>query len=237
MPRRHKVRKFKPYLMRYLHSADPNYEPVLMDLLDHEHEVYDESTVGEGAESTRGERLPHMWHVVFTELTDILTPFHIEQLFERLERDFAATCRVLREMSDPQPVEKEPAFRHYLMRYLESDDPNYEPVLRDILEHEHEAYDAITASEETLIFSAAITERSPGRRSTASSRASFRPGGSESFSTSWSGISRPPARFSTRWPRRRNSYRKKRADPARPGFQTPCRYRTKSLQSKAYQVE
>ena len=101
-----------------------------------------------GAESTRGDRLPHMWHVVFTELTDILTPFHIEQLFERLEKDFAATCQVLREMSDPQPVEKEPEFRHYLMRYMNSDDPNYEPVLRDILEHEHERYDAITASEE-----------------------------------------------------------------------------------------
>lgn len=148
MPRRHKVRKFKPYLMRYLHSADPNYEPVLMDLLEHEHLIYDESTVGEGAESTRGERLPHMWHVVFTELTDILTPFHIEQLFERLERDFSATCQILREMSDPQPVEKEPGFRHYLMRYLESNDPNYEPVLRDLLEHEHEVYDAFTASEE-----------------------------------------------------------------------------------------
>ena len=149
MPRRHKVRKFKPYLMRYLHSADPNYEPVLMDLLEHEHLIYDESTVGEGAESTRGERLPHMWHVVFTELTDILTPFHIEQLFERLEKDFAATCQIMREISDPQPVEKEPQFRHYLMRYLNSNDPNYEPVLRDILEHEHERYDAITASEET----------------------------------------------------------------------------------------
>ena len=71
MPRRHKVRKFKPYLMRYLHSEDPNFEPVLHDLLIHEHEVYDESTVGEGAEVTRGERLSHMWHVVFTELTDI----------------------------------------------------------------------------------------------------------------------------------------------------------------------
>ena len=148
MPRRHKVRKFKPYLMRYLHSDDPNYEPVLMDLLEHQHLIYDESTVGEGAESTRGERLPHMWHVVFTELTDILTPFHIEQLFERLEKDFSATCRILREMSDPQPVEKEPDFKHYLMRYLNSNDPNYEPVLRDILEHEHEIYDAITASEE-----------------------------------------------------------------------------------------
>ena len=149
MPRRHKVRKFKPYLMRYLHSDDPNFEPVLHDLLEHEHEVYDESTVGEGAEVTRGERLSHMWHVVFTELTDILTPFHIEQLFERLEKDFSATCRILREMTGPQPVEKEPEFRHYLMRYLQSNDPNYEPVLRDLLEHEHEIYDAMSASEET----------------------------------------------------------------------------------------
>ena len=148
MPRRHKVRQFKPYLMRYLHSEDPNFEPVLHDLLEHEHEVYDESTVGEGAEVTRGERLSHMWHVVFTGLTDILTPFHIEQLFERLEKDFSATCQTLREMSDPQPMEKEPEFRHYLMRYLNSNDPNYEPVLRDLLEHEHDVYDAITASEE-----------------------------------------------------------------------------------------
>ncbi len=148
MPRRHKVRKFKPYLMRYLHSEDPNFEPVLHDLLIHEHEVYDKSTVGEGADMTRGDRLSHMWHVVFTELTDILTPFHIEQLFERLEKDFSATCRILRDMSDPQPMEKEPEFRHYLMRYLHSNDPNYEPVLRDLLEHEHEVYDAITANQE-----------------------------------------------------------------------------------------
>ena len=149
MPRRHKVRQFKPYLMRYLHSSDPNYEPVLRDLFEHEHEVYDDVTASEETDFRRGDRETHTWHVVFTELTDILTPFHIEQLFERMEKDFSATCRVMREMSDPQPAGNAPGFRPYLTRYLLSGDPNYEPVLRDLLEHEHEVYDAVTASEET----------------------------------------------------------------------------------------
>ncbi len=148
MPRRHKVRQFKPYLMRYLHSNDPNYEPVLRDLLEHEHEVYDESTIGADADMERGQRRTETWHIVFTELTDILTPFHIEQLFDRLEKDFSATCQLLREMANPQPVEDASGFGPYLMRYLDANDPNYEPVLRDLLEHEHVVYDAITANEE-----------------------------------------------------------------------------------------
>lgn len=149
MPRLHKVRQFKPYLMRYLHSNDPNYEPVLRDLFEHEHAVYDDITASEETDFRRGERGTQTWHVVFTELTDILTPFHIEQLFERLEKDFSATCRLMRETPAPEPAESASGFRPYLTRYLLSGDPNYEPALRDLLEHENKAYDAVTASEET----------------------------------------------------------------------------------------
>lgn len=151
MARLHKIRKFKPYLMRYLHSGDPNHEPVLRDLLEHEHEVYDEITADADADLARGQRGARTWHVVFTELTDILTPFHIEQVFDRLERDFSATCQTVREMAGPGAAEATRAFRPYLMRYVDADDPNYEPVLRDLLDLEHEAYDAITASAEAAL--------------------------------------------------------------------------------------
>jgi hypothetical protein len=60
--------------MRYLHASDPNFEPVLLDLLEHEHEVYEELTIKTGA-LRRGERKRDSWEVVFTELTDILTRF------------------------------------------------------------------------------------------------------------------------------------------------------------------
>ncbi len=149
MARLQKVRNFKPYLMRYLHSNNPNYEPVLRDLLNFENEVYDQITASEDAEMQRGQRGAQTWHVVFTALTDILTPFHIEQLFERMERDFSATCQALRETPDQQPIASARQFRPYLMRYLLSNDPNYEPVLRDLLEREGEAYNAITESAET----------------------------------------------------------------------------------------
>ena len=85
MKRLHRVRNFKPYLMRYVHNDDPNYEPVLRELLDHEHEVYDELTLSK-KELAR----------------DVLTPVQIEQLFERMEKDFSATCAHFREMAEAQ---------------------------------------------------------------------------------------------------------------------------------------
>ena len=103
MKRLHKVRDFKPYLMRYLHASDPNFEPVLLDLLEHEHEVYEELTKKTGA-LRRGERKRDSWEVVFTELTDILTPLQIEQLFDRLQKDFQATCEHLHEMAESQKL-------------------------------------------------------------------------------------------------------------------------------------
>jgi len=101
MKRLHRVRNFKPYLMRYVHNDDPNYEPVLRELLDHEHEVYDEMTLSK-KELARGERGGNTWEVVFAELTDVLTPVQIEQLFERMEKDFSATCTHFREMAEAQ---------------------------------------------------------------------------------------------------------------------------------------
>ena len=44
-----------------------------------------------------------MWgEVVFAELTDVLTPVQIEHLFERMEKDFSATCTHFREMAEAQ---------------------------------------------------------------------------------------------------------------------------------------
>lgn len=103
MRRLHRVRNFKPYLMRYVHNNDPNYEPVLRELLDHEHEVYDETTLSRN-EMARGERGDNTWEVVFSELTDILTPVQIQQLFERLEKDFSATCTRFHEMAEAQKL-------------------------------------------------------------------------------------------------------------------------------------
>lgn len=104
MERFHRVRNFKPYLMRYLHSNDPNYEPVLRDLLDHEHEVYDEITSKSDAPYPRGHRGTKTWEVVFSELTDILTPLQIQQLFDRMEKDFRNTCRMFHEMAEAQKL-------------------------------------------------------------------------------------------------------------------------------------
>ncbi|MEE9274760.1 MAG: hypothetical protein V3V62_05590 [bacterium] len=145
MKRKHQVRAFKPYLMRYIHGSDPNYEPVLRDLLEHEHEVYEELT--EEKEFQRGEREGRTWQVVFSELTDILTPFQIEQLFDRLCQDIKKTCDRLQGMAKPQKVEAR-SFRPYLLRYIEDNDQNYEPVLRDLLDHEHEVYEKMTADSE-----------------------------------------------------------------------------------------
>lgn len=103
MRRLHRVRNFKPYLMRYVHNNDPNYEPVLRELLDHEHEVYDEITLSR-KKMARGERGDNTWEVVFSELTDILTPVQIQQLFERLEKDFSATCARFHEMAEAQKL-------------------------------------------------------------------------------------------------------------------------------------
>lgn len=89
--------------MRYLHASDPNFEPVLLDLLEHEHEVYEELTRKKG-ELRRGERKRDSWEVVFTELTDVLTPLQIEQLFDRLQKDFQATCEHLLELSESQKL-------------------------------------------------------------------------------------------------------------------------------------
>ena len=103
MKRLHRVRNFKPYLMRYVHNNDPNYEPVLREILDHEHEVYDETTLSR-KEMARGERGDNTWEVVFGELTDILTPVQVQQLFEHLEKDFSATCARFREMAEAQKL-------------------------------------------------------------------------------------------------------------------------------------
>jgi hypothetical protein len=103
MKRLHRVRNFKPYLMRYVHNSDPNYEPMLRELLDHEHEVYDETTLSR-KEMARGERGDNTWEVVFSELMDILTPVQIQQLFERLEKDFSTTCARFRGMAEAQKL-------------------------------------------------------------------------------------------------------------------------------------
>lgn len=101
--RKFKIRKFKAYLMRYVHGTDPNYEPVLRDLLDHEHEVYDELTK-EKMKFERGERRANSWEVVFRELTDILSPFQVEQLFDRLLKDFEETAELFHEMAEAQKI-------------------------------------------------------------------------------------------------------------------------------------
>lgn len=101
--RKFKIRKYKPYLMRYVHGGDPNYEPVLRDILDHEHEVYDELTK-EDMKFQRGERRGHSWEVVFRELTDVLSPLQVEQLFDRLLKDFEETCNLFHEMAEAQKL-------------------------------------------------------------------------------------------------------------------------------------
>ena len=103
MRRMHRVRNFKPYLMRYVHNNDPNYEPVLRDLLGHGHEVYDELTLAK-KEMARGEREGITWEVVFAELTDVLTPVQIEKLFDRMEKDFSSTCAHFRKMAESQKL-------------------------------------------------------------------------------------------------------------------------------------
>ncbi|MEK6709198.1 MAG: hypothetical protein AABZ64_01325 [Nitrospinota bacterium] len=97
------VQKFKPYLMRYIHSHDPNYEPVLRDLLDRENAVYDEMTKKRKV-LKRGARDRDSWEVVFTELCQVLTPFQVQQLFASLEKDFRATCQMMHEMAETQKL-------------------------------------------------------------------------------------------------------------------------------------
>lgn len=103
MEKLQKVRKFKPYLMRYIHSHDPNYEPVLRDLLDHEHTVYDDMTKKRKV-LERGTRQRDSWEVVFSELCQVLTPLQIQQLFADLEKDFHSTCQMIHEMAESQKL-------------------------------------------------------------------------------------------------------------------------------------
>ena len=103
LTRNHQFRKFKPYVMRYLHSHDPNFEPVLRDLLDHESEVYEELT-RRGEKCTRGQRCEQSWQIVFTELAGILTPTQVQQLMERLRADFEETCGILHDMAEGEKM-------------------------------------------------------------------------------------------------------------------------------------
>lgn len=103
MAKKQEFRKFKPYIMRYLHSSDPNFEPVLRDLLDHERFVYQELSQ-QGANFTRGERSAKGWEVVFGELAQILTPNQIMQLLSRLRKDFEKTCQTLQEMAEGEKI-------------------------------------------------------------------------------------------------------------------------------------
>ena len=99
MAKKQEFRKFKPYIMRYLHSHDPNFEPVLRDLLDHERYVYQELSK-QGEEFTRGERSAKGWEIVFGELAEILTPNQVLQLLTRLREDFEKTCETLQHMAE-----------------------------------------------------------------------------------------------------------------------------------------
>lgn len=103
MTTRKEFRKFRPYLMRYLHANDPNFEPVLRDLLDFEHIFYDEMTKNEG-DLSRGGRSVHTWERVFAALEGILTPIQIQQLVSRLEQDFKSVCEHLNEMAEAQKL-------------------------------------------------------------------------------------------------------------------------------------
>ncbi len=103
MAKKQEFRKFKPYIMRYLHSSDPNFEPVLRDLLDHERYVYQELTQ-QGADLTRGERSARGWEVVFRELAGILTPTQVQQLIARLRQDFNETCDELQHMAEGEKI-------------------------------------------------------------------------------------------------------------------------------------
>lgn len=103
MAKKQEFRKFKPYLMRYLHSHDPNFEPVLRDLLDHERFVYQELSQ-QGDNFTRGERSAKGWEVVFSELAQILTPNQILQLLSRLREDFEKTCKTLQDMAEGEKI-------------------------------------------------------------------------------------------------------------------------------------
>lgn len=103
MERIQKFPQFKPYLMRYLYSHDPNYEPVLRDILDHENSVYDEMTKSRKV-MERGTRDRDSWEVVFSELCQVLTPIQIQQLFASLEKDFHATCQMVHEMAEAQKL-------------------------------------------------------------------------------------------------------------------------------------
>ena len=103
MTRQHQFRKFKPYIMRYVHRADPNFEPVLRDLLDHENAVYNELTE-QGLECTRGERCGKSWEVVFNELAGILTPDQVQKMIEHLREDFDKVCVHLHEMAETERI-------------------------------------------------------------------------------------------------------------------------------------
>lgn len=84
------MREFKPYVMRYLHG-DPNYEPVLRDILEHESAIYDRMTK-ETHSLRRGASGEEAWKEVFGELHRFLKADKIEELFEKLQADFNATC-------------------------------------------------------------------------------------------------------------------------------------------------
>ena len=91
-------------LMAYVHGEFANYEPVLRDLLEFEQALYEESLRREGNGFERGHRAEKTWQLVFEELTGMLTTLQMEQLMDRLTRDFRNTCDLFLELNQSQKL-------------------------------------------------------------------------------------------------------------------------------------
>lgn len=103
MPRKKKIKEFRDGFMGYIHGNDPNYEPAMRFLLNHEHEVFEELTIQREVFEPL-EQNKEAWRIVFNELSAALSPSQIQQLFEGLAKDFLMTGMRFVAMAESQKI-------------------------------------------------------------------------------------------------------------------------------------
>ena len=80
---------------------------MLRDILEHEHEVYDAITASEETDFQRGAHGAFAWRAVHGQLSKVVSHQQVRELFDKLERDFSATCELFHEMAEAEKLIQE----------------------------------------------------------------------------------------------------------------------------------
>lgn len=84
-------KRIKTVMMTYLHDDGSRYEPVVLAMLRMRETHFLAARTRNGG-AVRGSRSESTWHKVFEDLAMILSPMQLEQLAERISKDFRGTC-------------------------------------------------------------------------------------------------------------------------------------------------